>query len=860
MCALNPKISSKLKQIPEQQLVVGPIVELLVSKGWNLDQIVFGKTEWRVPKTPSEASLRSKSEKSQGFPVDIAVFETPEHAKNLDYNGLAFLVECKQPNDTEGLRQLEIYLSMEPHVRMGVWANNGDSSSEAVFVYKEKSGKLITRKKLLSNLPSPGSHMSPDHEQLTWSKLIKPSEDSLRRVIQEMLDRVVANDTNVTRREEQLDQLCNILLLKLDSDKQSRLLPKNEVHFKPLASASETAASTRKQFTRFIEKFPDIFTDEDDKRIRFTDKTVSECVDDLAPLNLIGLGPSVVSVAFQVLRSAALKQEEGQYFTPQPVIEAAVRFAGVRSDDLILDPACGTGGFLVECMMQMKEQAERDGGDVDEISRWAQKALHGIDKDAIAIKLTKAIMQILGDGSANCSRGDSVLKHRWKRDFPHLPSQFKDNRFTLIFTNPPFGAPLKIKRADAVSSGLTLADSTTDEQMELGLAMFNRCHQLLSKGGRLVIILPETYFFSPSYSYVREWAKTRFRPIAAINVPMDAFQGFCRAKTNIYVFEKTLHEDEASKETAKQDPEDQNKSEVTFLNPRTCGIYKNGGARYKVNTDGERTEIIDNELLDHVAAFNAGKSAPGSSIVPLRTIYENDVFVPNYYDNRWDSGISALCEKLNCECLSFSDLINQELIEVRPGHGSPGNDQRVGNVPYVKVSDIRSLRLNFNPTNMIPPKLAKKIWRGNNSGLMAWDLVTPNRASVNIGEFAMLLPGEEQVVLTKEVFVVRVTKKGLTRFDPFYLLWVLSLQAVRNQWRRVILMQTNREDVAGRYLDIKIPLPKTAVACQSLSQGFREYFTTLASAKMRFTNHVNSSGHQYITSIFGEQQEEPPSN
>ncbi len=49
-------IAQKLKEGPEQQLVVGPLVEILLSRGWNIDQIVFGKKEWKVPKTPSEAS------------------------------------------------------------------------------------------------------------------------------------------------------------------------------------------------------------------------------------------------------------------------------------------------------------------------------------------------------------------------------------------------------------------------------------------------------------------------------------------------------------------------------------------------------------------------------------------------------------------------------------------------------------------------------------------------------------------------------------------------------------------------------------------------------------------------------------
>ena len=65
-----------------------------------------------------------------------------------------------------------------------------------------------------------------------------------------------------------------------------------------------------------------------------------------------------------------------------------------------------------------------------------------------------------------------------------------------------------------------------------------RAHQLLKTGGRLGIVLPETYFFSTSYRFLFDWMKGRLKPLIVANVPMEAFQGFCRAKTNFYIFEK----------------------------------------------------------------------------------------------------------------------------------------------------------------------------------------------------------------------------------------------------------------------------------------------------------------------------------
>ncbi len=206
----------------------------------------------------------------------------------------------------------------------------------------------------------------------------------------------------------------------------------------------------------------------------------------------------------------------------------------------MIDLACGTGGFLVEAILNL--QHNNPGMEPAELSRWAQTHIFGIDKDRIGIKLTKAIMQVAGDGSANCLRGDSVRTHLWPTEYPHLANgQFANGRFTVVVTNPPFGKGLKVSATDARLAKLSIAlndDGKTYRPLEIGLLMLERACDLLRPGGRLGIVLPETYFFSPNYMFVQGWVKTRLKPLVVANVPMDAFQKFCRAKTNFYVFEK----------------------------------------------------------------------------------------------------------------------------------------------------------------------------------------------------------------------------------------------------------------------------------------------------------------------------------
>src|SRR5262249_28149611 len=158
--------------------------------------------------------------------------------------------------------------------------------------------------------------------------------------------------------------------------------------------------------------YTEVFTTEQDKTLRFNDDTIAAVVDELSGLRLIGLGVSTISLAFQVLRAEALKQREGQFFTPLAVIEAGVRLMDIKWEDIIIDPACGTGGFLIQSLFEI--QRTRPNSDDHELSRWAQTHIFGIEKDAIGVKLAKAVMQIAGDGSAHIARGDSVRTNKWQ--------------------------------------------------------------------------------------------------------------------------------------------------------------------------------------------------------------------------------------------------------------------------------------------------------------------------------------------------------------------------------------------------------------------------------------------------------------
>ncbi|PSL28345.1 HsdM family class I SAM-dependent methyltransferase [Chitinophaga ginsengisoli] len=518
-----------------------PLLAELERLGWNKNQIQF-QPEWKVPRTPSEASRREAGQSFQGFPVDIAIFD---NASNLgNYENIQIIIETKAPLIDEGINQLKIYLSLEPHALLGIWSNG----SSICLVYRTAEGGYHVVRN--GSLPRPGeSLVKSGPSKLKWNDLVEPTTAELKKTFTRLLNVVVAQDSRSTRRDDQLNNLCNVLLAKLEGDKIAKFNPQASVPFQVWDSESETAQKIRTLFQGMKIAHGDIFLNDTDNDIQLDNHTISLAVYELSKYKLRDASLNAVSQAFQVFRTASLKSAEGQYYTPYPVIRSVVKLMEIHPSDKVLDPACGTGGFLLESYRQLRESfPSMDDGDA---KGWAQRHLFGVDKDRINVKLTKAIMLTIGDGSTHTFLGDSLRKHLWSTNFQDLQTALIPGTFTCIVTNPPFGQNLKMSTTDARAANINLAKkavkgsdgkysyhATKYEERELGILFLERCYELLTFGGRLGIILPETYMFSPSYSWLRQWIIEHFIFRAILNIPMEAFQGFCRAKTNFYILEK----------------------------------------------------------------------------------------------------------------------------------------------------------------------------------------------------------------------------------------------------------------------------------------------------------------------------------
>jgi predicted RNA methylase len=508
------------------------------------------KPEWPIPDTPHDLTKRERGQKyATCGTADLVAFAD----QSGEWHALQIIFEFKAPDIDKGRSQLLRYLSNEPMAKMGYWTNG----SQSLAVYKRHQSEWVYVES--ASLPHPGDNLTqPPDKAPTWNTLRTPTEAELAGALRRLVATTVVGDSNVSRRDDQLRELIHILLVKLDSDavgsrSANRSKPVSfRIQGDGLTKVPLTAKVIREQFSDYFHKQRTrIFNTSDREEILLSDETVFAVVAELAPFRILGDDIDLLSKAFQIFRTSALKSGEGQYLTPLRIVRPAVMAMQITSQDKVIDPACGTGSFLMESLRQVAKNEFPEEDEAYHLIKWANDSLYGVDKDDIGVKLTRATMVAMRDGSTHVLLGDSIRADQWSHKYPKLGQElgredapYVHEQFTVVITNPPFGEDLKVKAADCRAAAYSISVAAAMKgpkdyaDLEIGLVYLDLAHRLLRKGGRVGIVLPETYFFSHSYRWLDSWFQSRFALRGMLNIPMEAFEEFCRAKTNFYIFEK----------------------------------------------------------------------------------------------------------------------------------------------------------------------------------------------------------------------------------------------------------------------------------------------------------------------------------
>ena len=232
--------------------------------------------------------------------------------------------------------------------------------------------------------------------------------------------------------------------------------------------------------------------------------------------------------AFETFLGTVFRGEMGQYFTPRPIVEFVVEVLQPTVRDRIMDPACGSGGFLLYSLERVQREAERLFKDVanqrDYWKDWALRALHGIEINDQISRIAMMGMILHEDGHTNIRCTDALQRFE---DLAAVAPECRPGSFTLVMTNPPFGAIVRRATPRGTHPYLDTYElggkNHKRSSQRTEILFLERCLDLLEPGGRMAIVLPEGVFNNPSLAYVRSFVEERAFLDAVVSLPEETF-------------------------------------------------------------------------------------------------------------------------------------------------------------------------------------------------------------------------------------------------------------------------------------------------------------------------------------------------
>ena len=279
----------------------------------------------------------------------------------------------------------------------------------------------------------------------------------------------------------------------------------------------------------------------------------------------------------------------GQFRTPRHIIRMMVEMMDPQPEEVICDPACGTGGFLVEAGSYLKNKYKNEiFFDRDRKDHYMNRMFHGYDMDRTMLRIGAMNMMTHGIDNPSIEYRDSLSDQNPDRE-----------AYSLILANPPFKGSLD---ADIVSADLLKLCKTKKTEL-LFLALFLR---MLKVGGRCACIVPDGVLFGSSTAHkaIRKEIVESHRLEAVISMPSGVFKPYAGVSTAVLVFTKTGHG---------------GTDDVWFYDMKADGF----------SLDDKRTEVKENDIPDIVARFhNRGAEkdrarTEQSFMVPKEEIAEN---------------------------------------------------------------------------------------------------------------------------------------------------------------------------------------------------------------------------------------------
>ena len=529
----------------------------------------------------------------------------------------------------------------------------------------------------------------------------------------------------------------------------------------------------------------------------------------LEEIDLVSSPSHTFGDAFQALMGPRLRGDKGQFFTPRSVVRALVEILAPENGMQVIDPACGTGGFLSSVLDRWKRESVRG-------------TVVGIDKDSDLALLTSALSTVHSEA------GDVVVHNANSLAIDNFESLgLALGSFDRVLTNPPFGAKIGItdrallqkfalghgwdrqgKSGSWVKNGLIRP--TQDPQ----ILFIELCVRLLKKGGRMAIVLPEGVFGNTGAGYIWDYLRQEGTIDGLLDCPRTTFQPGTDTKTNILIFTRGKPE--------KADPK------CWIAVAYTCGHDKRGKSN---KADGR-------SVPDDFARIAEDWSKPEDDRVIWNKAVITDPYymVPRYYDQRLSDDVAQDAERLGSRVVTLGELMKAGFISIRKGHEVGSDAYGSGDIPFVRTSDIHNFEVSYDPTNCVGDEVYQQY--RDQQKLKQGDVLIVVDGRYKIGRCAILHEWTTKCVVQSHLRIISLTAKA--KFPAISLLYGLALPSVQKEIRRLVFIQSTLGGLGSRINEIRLPDPRGSASWGSAVERFSEAIT----ARAQHASYLQSYGHE----------------
>jgi len=597
----------------------------------NIEKRLVNEHKYPKERIAIERTLHIGSRKPRADIVIYGSNTTERSQKNIH-----IIIECKKESveptaRKDGVGQLKSYMSACPNCEWGMWTNG--KNKEVFRKVISESGEIEYVE--FNDIPSADGSIE-DIDRPKRHTLKSAVEDNLLFVFKTCHNHIYATDG--MQKQPAFFELLKVIFCKIE-DERNLGTPLEFYAASSERSNPDGQLTVQKRinaiFARVKKKHSRIFDRTDE--IRLKPRSLAYIVSEIQKYSLLNTHIDIKGKAYEELVGANLRGDRGEFFTPRNIMHMAVEMLEPTVDESVLDPACGTGGFLVVAMnrviskleSQLTQELKKPRSDWSDdekriyeqrISEIAKTNFFGFDLNPDLVKATKMNMVMNNDGSGNIFQTDSLLPpHAWESDFrKNLAKTLGTSASTfrngdtigivdVIVTNPPFGSKIPIKDPhileqfdlghiwernkedrDRWTKTKRLQSSVPPEQL-----FIERCLQLLKPGGRMGIVLPDSILGAPGLGYIREWLINKTRILASIDLHEDTFQPRNGTFTSVLFLQKKTDE-----EISRQERSGKMTDYPIFMAMiDRVGHDKRGNTIFKRDKHGNEILVPDTEII-----------------------------------------------------------------------------------------------------------------------------------------------------------------------------------------------------------------------------------------------------------------------